>query len=701
MAELHKNQVAWAAPEPAQVQLAKKQDYLSDEISSLGNAMERFAEIKADIDDTAASADMDQVAREAAVELSRYEPDDNNYEPAKKVFYDKINGALDSLSADVRKRFMRDNPQFLARQELNLNEIIFEKQQKFTQNKITLTIPKISSKVLAGEISYEQGRALVENMVKDTNNVFADNALYDFDHDVTKTSLTNMLIKGRYSDVISYASRVTAEDGDGKTGVIVDTLTPEERLYFIKTARQMAAAEAEEKEKLLSSVSGGTSEGAKAALLDAGYATIDLGGSETAEFLHALDDSKSTIKVKGVDGVEYSMGDIDPSIRREVRTAIANKAEESRIWREKAASATLQVNDILSSYKQSTIDDTITSQQNYVQLSEIRNSHLYEYLPSETKKDLDEIVLGQDLRFLNHLKMNDPTVNYTGMFSLDELYSSTVQGGAIGATIGAGAGATVGALGGPLGVGAGAVGGSNLGSIVGGAAGFVSGLIPTKEFSGLSGLKALEMSMYPTTPTEMSPIHRAGDRVTENLSDPQRLYRQATTYARDNLFVGEKEIKYGTAAEFVLNTATKLLALNAFGNDGRSYLGLNNVSEIDIAKTANLMLGHLQRSGEYGLILQEIKDKDQAAQYTKSLFDTFLYYVSKGTQDTESESAIKARDFVYKELVSATKGAGGSAFSFTPTEMSVVDEEGYYPYANEEAYKNKLKEQLKKESKGN
>ena len=195
MAELHKNQVAWAAPEPAQVKLAKKQDYLSDEISSLGNAMERFAEIKADIDDTAASADMDQVAREAAVELSRYEPDDNNYEPAKKIFYDKINGALDSLSADVRKRFMRDNPQFLARQELNLNEIIFEKQQKFTQNKITLTIPKISSKVLAGELSYEQGRTLVENMVKDTNNVFADNALYDFDHDVTKTSLTNMLIR--------------------------------------------------------------------------------------------------------------------------------------------------------------------------------------------------------------------------------------------------------------------------------------------------------------------------------------------------------------------------------------------------------------------------------------------------------------------------------------------------------------------------
>lgn len=701
MAELHRNQVGWQAAEPVHVNLATKRDFIAQETQNLSELMNRFAGIKADIDDTAAAADMDLAAREAAAELSKEEPSDNNYDRAKQKFYGKINGALNALPADARNRFLRDNPDYMARQELNMNEIIFEKQQKFTQNKITLTIPKIASRVMAGELPYEQARKEIEKMVANTNNVFADNALYGFDHDVTVANLTNMLMKGRYTDVINYVSRVTAENEKGETGVILDTLSPDERLTFIKTAKQMMEAEAEERQKALNSIttSGGTMD-VKSALLDTAYATLDKDDSSAAEFLDALGDVRKTVTLK--DGTEVSMADVDPSIRREVKTALLSKAREDDLWRQRAAEATSEVNSIITTYMRSTVDDTNISQQSYVQLLEIQNSHKYEYLPDATKDELDQIIAEQDRRLLAHMDTNDPSVRYYGMYTVGEHINDIIEGAGIGFLAGDAAGAVAGAL-----------------------AGAISGAIPTKEFEGPSGLKSIEQMSVGMSPVQgakpdkateilsyltnmsyaqpeqqMVPIKpTGGGRVPELLSDPQRAYRQATTNIRDNMLVGEKEIKYGTASEFVLNTAAKLLSLKNFSQDGLKELGIENVGKLDIARATNIMLGDMQRNGTYGVILEEIKDKQEAERMTKELFETFLAYASKGTQATDSESVKKAREFAYKELISATKGHGGKAGSFTKTELPVVDEENYFPYANEEGLKKRYKARLEEKAK--
>lgn len=682
MAELHKNQVAWAAPDPTHVQLAKRQDYIAEEASQLADAINRFAGIKADIEDKTAAVNLDQTAREAAAELSKEEPSDNNFDRALEKYNSKINGALNSLSPNVRKRFLRDNPDFLARQELNANEIIFEKQQKFAQAEIKTAWPKIASRVVSEEISYEHGKKLMQDLVKDTNNAFATEALFDFDRSITKAKLENMLMAGRYSDVISYVSTVEKENEKGESGIVLDTLTPAERIDFIKSANQLAKAEVAEREKLLKSAASGSSEGAEATLLEYGYYTLDLDGNETAQFLNSLDNPNATIKTKS--GVEVYMGNVPASIRVSVRSKVKNAAADRDNWRENASVATKQVNEIVGAYKQSIVDDTKDSQEQYTQLVDLRNSHQYEYLPKETKDILDEIVDGQDLRLYNHLNTNKTTNLYSGLFSFKDLINDPLQGAATGAVLAGTHGAV---LGGPLGIGVGAV--------AGGAVGLLDAVIPTEKHLGLTGLKALEQTMYPQTQTDMSPVNRAGNRATENLQDIQRVYRQATTYARDNFYVGDREVKYGTSAEFILNMGTKLIALNSFGKNGRSYLGAKNVSDTDVTRTINYMHGILQNSGEYGLILQEIKNDKDAEKYTRSLFDNFMTIMTKGAGVDDTESAKLAREEFYKELVQATKGHGGKILSFTKTEMSVDDEEKLYPYADEKSFKEQMKKDLK------
>lgn len=680
MAELHKNQVAWSAPDPTHVQLEKRQDYIADEAKQLGMAMDRFAEIKADIEDKTAAVNLDQTAREAFAELSKEEPSDNDFDRALEKYNSTINGALNSLAPDVRKRFLRDNPDFLARQELNANEIIFEKQQKFAQVKIKTASPKVESRVVSGEISYEQGKQIMQDLVKDTNNAFAEEVLFNFDRSITKAKLENMLMDGRYSDVISYVSTVEKKNEKGESGIVLDTLTPAERIDFIKTANQLAKAEVEEREKLLKSVSG-TGADAEDILLETGYATLDLSGSETAEFLNALDNPSATIKTK--DNVELYMGNIPASIRVSVRSKVKNAAADRDNWRKNASVATKQVNEIVDAYKQSIVDDTKDSQEQYTQLVNLRDSHQYEYLPKETQDILDKIVDGQDLRLYNHLNTNKTTNLYSGLFSFKDLINDPLQGAATGAVLAGTHGAV---LGGPLGIGVGAV--------AGGAVGLLDAVIPTEKHLGLTGLKALEQTMYPQTPTDMSPVNRAGNRATENLQDIQRVYRQATTYARDNFYVGDREVKYGTSAEFILNMGTKLIALNSFGKNGRSYLGAKNVSDTDVTRTINYMHGILQNSGEYGLILQEIKNDKDAEKYTRSLFDNFMTIMTKGAGVDDTESAKLAREEFYKELVQATKGHGGKMLSFTKTEMSVDDEEKLYPYADEKSFKEQMKKDL-------
>lgn len=682
MAELHKNQIAWVAPDPTHVQLAKRQDYIAEEASQLVDAMNRFAGIKSDIEDKTAAVNLDQAAREAYAELSKAEPSDNNFDRALEKYNSKINTALNSLSPDVRKRFLRDNPDFLARQELNANEIIFEKQQKFAQVKIKTASPKVESRVVSGEISYEQGKQIMQELVKDTNNAFAEEVLFDFDRNITKAKLENMLMEGRYSDVIEYVSTVEKKNEKGESGIVLDTLTPAERIEFIKSAKQLAKAEASEREKLLKSVSSGTGADVENVLLETGYKTLDLSGDETVKFLNSLDNPNATIKTKS--GVEVYMGDVPASVRVSIRSKVKNAAADRNNWRKNASVATKQVNEIVDAYKQSIVDDTKDSQEHYNQLVNLRDSHQYEYLPKETKDTLDEIVDGQDLRLYNHLNVNKTTSQYSGLFSFKDLITDPLQGAGTGAVLATTHGLV---LGGPLGIGVGAA--------AGGVVGLLDAVIPTEKHIGFTGLKALEQTMYPQTLTDISPVNRVGNRATENLQDPQRVYRQATSYARDNFYVGDREIKYGTSAEFVLNMGTKLIALNSFGKNGRSYLGAKNVSDTDVTRTINYMHGILQNSGEYGLILQEIKNDKDAEKYTRSLFDSFMTIMTKGAGVEDTESAKLAREEFYKELVQATKGYGGKMLSFTKTEMSVDDEENLYPYADEKSFKEQMKKELK------
>lgn len=647
MAELHSNQVAWSAPEPIQVSLAQKQDYIGREVQQLGNLMDRFAEIKADIDDTAANEDMNLAAKEALAELQKYKPDDNNYGPAKTRMMSTLESKLNSMPEDVRNRFVRSNPEFMARQELTADEVIFEKQQQFTQKKIVLTAPMIASRVSTGEISYEQGKEEVRKMVANTPSEFADEVLFNFDKSITVARLDEMIMAGMFDDAETLVSDVNS----------TPTLEPQERIAYKGTIAKSRQAVLEQKEKARKAILDSSGDMEKDLLLTA-LNNLDKGDDSIVKFMKSLDNKKETITT--TTGVKVSVADISPLVRRNVLSKLEGYLDDNEAFRQNSVKTEMRANTALTNYKKSILDETTDSQIEYNNLVALRESSDWYYLSKDTKKEVVEHIERADNRLLDTILTTTDEANYYWLEPPVAAVTSSIIGGAA-----TGAAITK----------------NVYGAITGAAIGALAEASGMAEHTAPTGLATLNDSFYNrslTTGVKLSPLKKPTNRAETLLEDPQRAYRTATTRARDEVFLGDKQIRYGTASEFILNLGTKLIAINSQGQNGREQLGIPYTTDKNVVSAINAFLGDLQATKRYDVILQEIKDPATADKFTRQMFNSFIKYLAKDESRSFTEEQKVAQENIYQELISATKGHGGAIFSNTPTELAIADEDELY-----------------------
>lgn len=182
MAELHKNQVAWAAPEPVQVKLAKKQDYVSSAIQQLAEATDKTASLVAKVEDAKIDADMKATQDEALFKLSNAKRlDPKEYVKDKEAAVNEVSQKLYSYSPSVRKRFLRENPQYMQMFGLSADKVVLDKQTKQTTNELRLSLPQIASDAVKSNDFYGGLKKIQEAAV----NLPAEEAneiLFDYRH---------------------------------------------------------------------------------------------------------------------------------------------------------------------------------------------------------------------------------------------------------------------------------------------------------------------------------------------------------------------------------------------------------------------------------------------------------------------------------------------------------------------------------------
>lgn len=185
MAELHKNQVAWSAPEPIQVSLAKKQDFIGPALQQLGQQASALADTQKAIEDAKIEADMKQAQEQALFDLQnskRLNP--KEYVKDQQAALAKMNAKLGEYSEDVKNRFLRDNPQYFEAFELSTEKIVLDKQTQQAYQELKLSIPMLAEEALrygSFDYGYKKVQEAAANLTAEQANdlLFAYREYYD------------------------------------------------------------------------------------------------------------------------------------------------------------------------------------------------------------------------------------------------------------------------------------------------------------------------------------------------------------------------------------------------------------------------------------------------------------------------------------------------------------------------------------------
>ena len=240
MAELHENQIAFQAGDTAKANIAAPKDYLSEPMARVADIMDRYADTLMKAEDVELAQNMANASDAGLVELERYEPSDNNYEPAKQKYMSTLQATLMNSPEAARRRFMAANPHYMDSRQLAADNIVFKKQTELLQTKVNNLIPQMASNVVEGRSTYEQEKLALETLLADTDNVFAERKMFEFNDYITKGNIQNMILAGRYNDALSIISDPAQSP----------TLTPTERSQLKGNIQRLEVAAAEERERL-------------------------------------------------------------------------------------------------------------------------------------------------------------------------------------------------------------------------------------------------------------------------------------------------------------------------------------------------------------------------------------------------------------------------------------------------------------------
>lgn len=210
MAELHSNQVNWSAPDPAQVSLERRADYVSPAFERLldtvnNQVLPTIAQYQDD-----AAADAIQAETEAIKsDIEKEQSVSADYEGIVDRAVQRIGNRLNALDPATRERFMRANPEVFNNARVYFGNIAYEKMGRelttFVENKLPLWT---SEAIMSGDPNKRQevykrieqqlkpfGQDVVDNMVFKANEIMdsanASNLLMANDFDGLEKFLAN------------------------------------------------------------------------------------------------------------------------------------------------------------------------------------------------------------------------------------------------------------------------------------------------------------------------------------------------------------------------------------------------------------------------------------------------------------------------------------------------------------------------------
>lgn len=260
MAELHKNQVAWAAQEPAQVKLAKRQDFITPALNQLSEMSYNLAKMVAAEEDNTIESAMKQEQDEALDWLNnQQERNPADYEKHVFEVSSRLRNKLSTFSKDAVSRFNRNNPEYFDAVTLSANKIILEKQTKQLVSAVKSDTPTIASEAASMAANagspqgtaeaYNYGLSKIQEMVAFLPIEEQDALIYDYKSQFGGFMVQNALGE---TDPQKLVDRV-AEVVDNIS--LTPNLTPQQREYYKQLAGQKAISIVKERQNALDNIS--------------------------------------------------------------------------------------------------------------------------------------------------------------------------------------------------------------------------------------------------------------------------------------------------------------------------------------------------------------------------------------------------------------------------------------------------------------
>lgn len=210
MAELHSNQVSWSAPEPAQVSLERRADYVSPAFEQLLDTVNnQVLPTIAQYQDEAAADAIKAETQAIESDIEKEQSVSADYEGTVDRAVQRIGNRLNALDQATRERFMRANPEVFNNARVYFGNIAYEKMGRelttFVENKLPLWT---SEAIMSGDPNKRQevykrieqqlkpfGQDVVDNMVFKANEIMdsanASNLLMANDFDGLEKFLAN------------------------------------------------------------------------------------------------------------------------------------------------------------------------------------------------------------------------------------------------------------------------------------------------------------------------------------------------------------------------------------------------------------------------------------------------------------------------------------------------------------------------------
>lgn len=302
---LHSNQIQFSATRPTHVQFAHEENTIAQAVQGLTSAAMQFVEHKAKVDDVELQQTLDAISAEGLSEISRANPEDNDYSDVKQKYFDRLNEALSNAPSDAQTRFARNNPMYLEKQSVVVNNAIFEKQQALDKVRISNLVPQLASNVTTGASDYNTELTKLQEMLRGVDNVYAEEQLHSFNKQISVANINNLIMAGRYSD----AQEIINDP------VKSPELTPDERITSLAKIQTLITEEQKRREKAAEELKSDVDDQFKKDLIQEGLATLNKQDDSYVRFIRALVDNEP---VPRADGTFMDAKDIDPMVRLEV-----------------------------------------------------------------------------------------------------------------------------------------------------------------------------------------------------------------------------------------------------------------------------------------------------------------------------------------------------------------------------------------------